>query len=82
MLVVAHDDDGTWKILQRMAEGIQRLHIKVVGWLIQQQQVWPDPNLRSKSKARLLASGESADLLPCKVTKTKTSKEGYEGLVR
>mmetsp|Transcript_19691 Transcript_19691/g.58405 ORF Transcript_19691/g.58405 Transcript_19691/m.58405 type:complete len:447 (-) Transcript_19691:1023-2363(-) len=59
--VVRDDDDAALKLLDRVAQRVDRLHVKVVGGLVEQQDVRALQADAREDDARLLAAAQLAD---------------------
>ena len=62
MLRVRDDHDSAAEVLQRLGERVHRLHVDVVGRLIQRDDVRFDPERGAQRDLTFLARGEHSDI--------------------
>lgn len=58
---VGDDNNSTLELLESLGESAERVSVQVVGWLVEDDDVWLQPGTCSQDQLDLLTSGETLD---------------------
>ena len=58
---MAHNEGGAWPRIEKLLQRSERLEIKVIGWLVEQQHVWLGGEYCQELQATTLASRQVAN---------------------
>ena len=61
MRIVADEDDRTLERVQGLHQRLSRIHVEMVGWLVEQQKLRRSAAHQREQEARLLATGQRSD---------------------